>query len=140
MHRHVSRAYECRCGIEQWSLLIQRRKRKFHIKRIYDEPAKSDGFRILVDRLWPRGVSKAAAKIDLWAKILTPSSELRKWFHADKTRHDEFVTRYTAELEDRREKIKELVDSLDNPTITLVTSTKEIKQGHVAVLQKFLEG
>jgi len=109
------------------------------VKRIYDEPAQMDGFRILVDRLWPRGVSKDAAQIDLWAKELTPSTELRKWFHEDSaTRYDEFVAKYTAELNARLDEITELLRSLNQPVLTLLTSTKELDQGHVAVLLDFL--
>src|SRR3954462_9452812 len=68
------------------------------IKRIYDEPADSDGFRVLVDRLWPRGVSKERAALGRWAKEVAPSTELRNWFHAHPDRFDEFAERYRAEL------------------------------------------
>ncbi len=109
------------------------------VKRIYDEPSDDDGFRILVDRLWPRGVSKEKAHIDLWPKELTPSNDLRKWFHADPTRHDEFVVRYTAELDEQRQSVRELVESIEAPVITLVTATKDVEDGHVAVLIAFIE-
>lgn len=66
--------------------------REFRVKRIYDDPSTDDGVRLLVDRLWPRGVSKEAAKIDLWAKELTPSNELRKWFHDHPDQHEEFAS------------------------------------------------
>lgn len=114
-------------------------QRELRVKRVYDEPSAEDGFRILVDRLWPRGVSKAAAQIDLWAKELTPSNELRKWFHEDSSRCDEFVAKYTRELEERHDEIKTLLDSFDQPTLTLVTATKDLSQGHVAVLKRFLD-
>jgi len=112
---------------------------ELRVKRVYDEPSAEDGFRILVDRLWPRGVSKDAAQIDLWAKELTPSNEVRKWFHEDSSRYDEFVVKYTAELEERRDEINTLLRSLDQPTLTLVTSTKDLSGGHVAVLKQILE-
>lgn len=114
-------------------------QRKLRVKRVYEEPSAEDGLRILVDRLWPRGVSKEAARIDLWAKELTPSNELRKWFHNDSSRYDEFVAKYTDELKERRDEINTLLTSLDEPVLTLVTSTKELSGGHVAVLSRFLE-
>ncbi len=108
---------------------------ELRVKRVYDEPSAEDGFRILVDRLWPRGVSKDSAQIDLWAKELTPSNELRKWFHEDPTRYEEFVATYTEELEERRDEINTLLRSLDQSILTLVTSTKDLSGGHVAVLK-----
>ena len=113
-------------------------KPDIRVKRIYDESSDDDGFRILVDRLWPRGVSKEKARIDLWPKELTPSNELRKWFHADSTRHEEFVVRYTAELDEQRQSVRELIESLEDPVITLVTATKDLEHGHVAVLLSFI--
>ena len=113
--------------------------REFQIKRIYDDPSPDDGVRLLVDRLWPRGVSKEAAKIDLWAKELTPSHELRKWFHDHLDQHDEFANRYRLELSDSLDNIIELFASIDSTLITLVTATKDLDRGHVAVLKAFLE-
>ncbi len=114
-------------------------QRELRVKRVYDEPNVEDGFRILVDRLWPRGVSKDAARIDLWAKELTPSNELRKWLHEDSSRHDEFVAKYTTELEGRSGEIKEILETLNQPILTLVTATKDLAQGHVVVLKRFLD-
>ena len=114
-------------------------KHELRVKRIYDESSDDDGFRILVDRLWPRGVSKEQARIDLWPKELTPSNDLRKWFHADPTRHDEFVVRYTAELDEQRQSVAEIIDSIDAPVITLLTASKDVESGHVAVLIAFIE-
>ncbi len=113
-------------------------KPELRVKRIYDEPSADDGIRILVDRLWPRGVSKEAAAIDLWAKELTPSSELRKWFHAEPNRHEQFVARYMAELDSRHASIAALVNAIDASTITLVTATKDLERGHSATLVRFL--
>lgn len=107
-------------------------------KRIYDEPSDDDGYRILVDRLWPRGVSKAKAKIDLWAKELTPSNELRKWFHAAPGRDEEFKKRYLKELHEREGSIDQILESLDQPKITLVSAVKDLETGHVPVLKTFL--
>lgn len=109
-------------------------KCELRVKRVYDKASDDDGFRVLVDRLWPRGISKEDARIDHWAKDVTPSNELRKWFHADSTRHTEFVARYSAELEDHRDKLEALVASFEQPVVTLVTATKDLEHGHVAVL------
>ena len=111
---------------------------ELRVKRIYDEPSEDDGFRILVDRLWPRGVSKEAAAIDLWAKELTPSNELRKWFHAEPNRHDEFAARYMAELDSRHASIMKVMNAIDASTVTLVTATKDLERGHTATLVQFL--
>lgn len=110
----------------------------FRIKRIYEKPAKEDGCRLLVDRLWPRGMSKAVAHVDLWAKDMTPSTELRKWFHANPDEYDEFVNRYQHELETRRAEIESLVESVSQPTVTLLTAVKNPEHSHVPVLKKFL--
>lgn len=113
---------------------------EFQIKRIYDVPSPEDGVRLLVDRLWPRGVSKVAAKIDLWAKELTPSHELRKWFHNHPDQHVEFANRYRLELKERLDDIFELLTSIDSQVVTLVTSSKDLEFGHVSVLREFLVG
>jgi uncharacterized protein YeaO (DUF488 family) len=70
------------------------------VKRVYDDPAPDDGFRVLVDRLWPRGIAKDRARLDLWCKDVAPSTALRQWFHAAERDFDEFAGRYTAELAD----------------------------------------
>lgn len=111
---------------------------KYRTKRIYDAVTKEDGCRLLVDRLWPRGVKKEAAQIDHWPKVFTPSNDLRKWFHEDTTRVIEFAERFTAELTERLDQINEFLQSLDEPVITLVTSTRQL-EGHVPVLKRFLE-
>lgn len=112
---------------------------KFRVKRIYDDPSPEDGVRLLVDRLWPRGVSKEDAKIDVWAKELTPSHELRKWFHDHVDQHVEFANRYRLELNERLDEIIGMFLSIDSSRLTLVTATKDLKRGHVAVLWEFLE-
>jgi uncharacterized protein YeaO (DUF488 family) len=115
-------------------------RREFHIKRIYDSPSNADGFRMLVDRLWPRGIIKADACINHWAKVLAPSTELRKWFHEDVCRLNEFATRYRDELEDRRDEIAQLFKMIESESITLLTATKEPSTGHVPILERFLRG
>lgn len=94
---------------------------------------------MFVDRLWARGVTKEAAGIDVWAKGLTPSNELRKWFHEDTSRQADFEERYVMELEERKGEIEVLIESLrSHSTITLVTATKDLVNGHAAILQSFL--
>ena len=111
---------------------------KIHVKRVYDKSEKSDGTRVLVDRLWPRGISKEDAQIDIWAKDLTPSNELRQWFHKDnEKRYKEFVIKYKAELKEQKESAKDRFGALKK--ITLVTSVKDIQQSHVPVLESFLQ-
>ncbi|TWT49968.1 hypothetical protein KOR42_37860 [Thalassoglobus neptunius] len=109
------------------------------VKRIYDDASRSDGFRILVDRLWPRGVSKEAARIDLWAKSWCPSHDLRKWFHQNPSQEDELAERYRAELLENIDEVQSLMESLkDQEVLTLVTSTKDLEKRHTAVLKRFL--
>ncbi|MCA9015357.1 MAG: DUF488 family protein [Planctomycetaceae bacterium] len=112
---------------------------EIRIKRIYEDPDPEDGYRVLVDRLWPRGMPKSDAQIDLWLKELAPSTGLRKWFHADSTDYDEFVNRYQRELEAHRSEIAQTVASMNQPRITLLTSVKNPDRSHVPVLKEFLK-
>ncbi|NUU20070.1 MAG: DUF488 family protein [Streptomycetaceae bacterium] len=110
----------------------------FRIARIYDEPSADDGRRVLVDRLWPRGISKDKARIDAWAKEVAPSSELRKWFHAA-TGHErdaEFAARYADELEgdEQRTGLAELRDAARTGTVTLLTAVKDPADSYLSVL------
>lgn len=111
------------------------------IKRIYEPASPNDGKRILVDRLWPRGISKESAQIDLWPKELTPSTELRRWFHQDdamESRWDEFTTRYRVELETQSQAITALRELLKNQTLTLLTAAKNMQQNHATFLRELL--
>ena len=111
------------------------------IKRIYDPPSPTDGKRILVDRLWPRGISKESAQIDLWPKELTPSTELRRWFHQDdamESRWDEFTMRYRVELETQSQAITALRELLKNQSLTLLTAAKNMQQNHATFLRELL--
>jgi len=111
---------------------------KLPVKRAYDAASKADGTRILVDRLWPRGVTKAKAHIDLWAKDLTPTNDLRKWFHGDpEKRFKEFSTKYKAELKPKKKEAKELLKG--HKKVTLVTAVKDIEHSHIPTLTAFLE-
>ncbi len=112
---------------------------KIQLKRIYDEPKDSDGIRILVDRLWPRGVSRERAKLDFWAKEIAPSTELRQWFHQNDSTYKEFQRRYQSELEENKPAVTELLNSIDSEVITLLSSVKQLNSSHVPILAKFLE-
>ncbi|MGP1272187.1 MAG: DUF488 domain-containing protein [Phycisphaerales bacterium] len=107
------------------------------IKRIYDDPAPSDGFRVLVDRLWPRGVAKDSAQIDEWAKDAAPSNELRKAYHADEISFAEFAKRYRKEL--AAGGAQPLIDRVSaGETVTLLYAVRNTEQNHAMVLCDFL--
>ncbi|BCJ76091.1 hypothetical protein CS0771_56350 [Catellatospora sp. IY07-71] len=111
------------------------------IRRVYDEPSPDDGRRVLVDRLWPRGLAKEHARVDDWPKDLTPSTELRRWYHESPAdRHAEFVTRYEAELSApaAQEALRELRAHVRQGTVTLLTAVKDLPQSHVEVLARHL--
>ena len=104
-------------------------------KRIYDAVSDTDGQRILVDRLWPRGIKKDDAKIDWWPKEITPSNELRKWYHEDiENRWDEFQQRYRIELSQVTVQLEELQKLIAQGPITLLTAAKNEGRNHVSVL------
>ena len=110
------------------------------IKRVYDEPSAGEGLRVLVDRLWPRGVSKASLKLDAWPKELTPSSELRRWYGHVPEKFEEFRRRYRAELEPHRDKLDELRSLVRGRKATLLTATRELDLSHAQVLRDLLKG
>lgn len=109
------------------------------LKRAYEAPAQSDGMRILVDRLWPRGLSKARAAIDQWLKEVAPSNELRQWFGHDPEKWPEFRKRYRAELKDNPA-LAELRDLSRKGTVTLVYSAKDELHNQAVVLRQVLDG
>ena len=110
------------------------------LKRAYDPPAESDGTRILVERLWPRGLSKERARIDWWAKDTAPSTELRKWFGHDPDRWDEFRLRYHAELDSRPEAVRELLDHARDDDVTFVYASKEERYNAAVALKDYVDG
>jgi len=112
------------------------------VRRIYDHPSPEDGVRVLVDRVWPRGVRKDAARLDEWAKDVAPSAELRTWYHHDPAKFDEFRQRYTAELRDPgpREALSRLRALAAGKPLTLLTATKELDLSQAAVLAGLLRG
>ncbi len=109
--------------------------RDIRIKRAYDPPARSDGVRVLVDRLWPRGVSKEGGKIDHWAKALAPSAELRKWFNHDPAKFDAFARRYRAELDSKGDQIDELLERIGDRRATLVYAARDVAHNGAVVLR-----
>jgi len=108
------------------------------IKRVYELPDKEDGIRILVDRLWPRGLSKEKASVDLWLKDVAPSTELRKWFGHDPDKWSEFQTRYRAELKSNKEQLMLLKQEAAKGTVTLVYGARDEKHNEAVVLQELL--
>ena len=108
-------------------------------KRIYDKSSPADGRRILVDRLWPRGISKNAANINFWAKSVAPSNELRQWYQHDASKWVEFRDRYFAELDSNPEGLEELRSQLGHGTATLLFSSKEERLNNASALREYLE-
>jgi uncharacterized protein YeaO (DUF488 family) len=108
------------------------------LKRAYEKPAKSDGFRVLIDRLWPRGVRKEDLKLDLWLKELGPSTELRKWFGHDPEKWEEFRKRYFRELDAHPEEIRQLRAKMRDGPLTLVFGSKEERFNDATALKEYL--
>ncbi|MEM3851388.1 MAG: DUF488 domain-containing protein [Methanomassiliicoccales archaeon] len=117
-------------------------KRCFHlmlrIKRVYEPPSEDDGYRILVDRLWPRGLTKEKARLDEWMKDIAPSDELRKWFAHEEDKWGEFKKRYFGELKDKRQEVDNIKDRAKRGTVTLLYSTSSPLNNAVA-LKEFIE-
>ncbi len=116
---------------------------RVRLKRVYDEPAPGDGFRVLVDRLWPRGLSKETARVDLWMKEAAPSTGLRRWYHADLTRWPEFRERYKAELADNPalDELRSIVREhakRGGKGVTLLYGAKDTERNHAIVLRDAL--
>jgi len=114
-------------------------KRQVRIKRVYEPHDSSDGKRILIDRLWPRGLTKDKAKIDLWLKGIAPSTELRKWFGHDPEKWSEFQKRYKSELDANKESVGTLRDQLKDGPATLVYGAKDEEHNDAVVLAEYLE-
>jgi DNA-3-methyladenine glycosylase len=108
------------------------------IKRVYDAAEPSDGYRVLVDRLWPRGVSKEKAAVDEWLKEVAPSTRLRQWFHHDSSRFIEFHRRYLAELDGNPavDQLRSIIDS--HPTVTLLYGARDAEQNQAVLLRDLL--
>lgn len=108
------------------------------IKRAYDPPSSSDGTRVLVDRLWPRGISKEKLKLDVWLKEVAPSENLRKWFSHDPDRWTEFQRRYVDELTHNAEAWQPIAKAANGHHVTLVFGSKDLEHNNAVVLQNFL--
>jgi uncharacterized protein YeaO (DUF488 family) len=113
-------------------------KHVVHVKRVYEPPAADDGERVLVDRVWPRGVTKQAASLSLWMKDVAPSSELRKWFGHDPERWTEFRRRYRAELDANKEPVNQLRDMVRHGAVTLVYGAHDEAHNQAVVLAEYL--
>ena len=109
------------------------------IKRIYEHPTPDDGIRIFVDRLWARGVTKDAAKLDYWFKDVAPSSDLRKWFNHEPEKFNEFAHKYREELQDSKNDIKKIKDFLKNQNVTLIYAAKSPTINHAVVLKNYID-
>lgn len=116
---------------EQFTMNIQ-------VKRIYEESNESDGFRILVDRLWPRGIKKTEANIDLWLKDIAPSDSLRKWFNHDPKKWTEFQKRYAQEIIDKQEDIDVILNEEKKKKVTLLFGSKETEYNNAVALLNIL--
>jgi uncharacterized protein YeaO (DUF488 family) len=113
---------------------------KIIIERIYDNPkGNNSSFRILVDRLWPRGLSKDKVRVDLWQKDVAPSNSLRKWFGHDEKKWDEFKRRYFKELDKKSDAINVILNKAKEQAITLLYGAKEERLNNAAVLKEYLE-
>jgi uncharacterized protein YeaO (DUF488 family) len=110
------------------------------IKRVYEQPDKDDGRRILVDRLWPRGLTKEKAGVDLWLKDIAPSTELRKWFGHDPDRWEEFKERYRAELEEAGKMgvLRDIAERAREENVTLLFGAKDTRHNDARALEAFI--
>ncbi len=113
--------------------------RNICLKRIYEDASSDDGYRVLVDRLWPRGISKERAALDEWLKEIAPSTALRKWFGHKPERYAEFKQRYKAELDDKKDSLDHLCDIADKEKLTLLFGAKNETQNQAVVLKEVLE-
>jgi len=109
-----------------------------HVKRVYDVPEKSDGLRVLVDRLWPRGINKEKAKIDLWLKDIAPSDMLRKWFTHDPAKWNEFKHRYFKELDNKMESVDLILNKAKREVVTLLYGAKDERYNNAVALKEYI--
>jgi uncharacterized protein YeaO (DUF488 family) len=126
--------------VDRGSLAMRSRKMKIAIKRAYDDPAPEDGYRVLVDRVWPRGRTKEVLALDDWVKAIAPSAKLRKWFGHDPKRWHTFQERYREELAapDQRERLQSLLTSAGKRPLTLVYGAKDESHNQAVVLRDLL--
>jgi uncharacterized protein YeaO (DUF488 family) len=118
---------------------MAKRKMSIRLKRAYEPRSEDDGLRILVERLWPRGLTKGKAAIDYWVKELSPSPELRKWYGHDVAKWDEFRARYRAELDRKPEPIAELLERIGAGPVTFIYAAKDEAHNSALVLKQYVE-
>jgi uncharacterized protein YeaO (DUF488 family) len=111
-----------------------------HLKRAYEEPSKTDGLRVLVERLWPRGLTKERAAVDLWLRDVAPSPELRTWFGHDPARWEQFQERYRRELREKKDAVRLLKQKAKEGTVTLVYAARDEEHNGALVLKRILQG
>lgn len=109
------------------------------LKRAYEEPTQADGYRVLVDRLWPRGLKKEKAKLNLWMKDVAPSKELRRWYGHDTEKWEEFRMRYREELQGHEKSLRKIIDKAERGTVTLVFGAKDEDHNNAVVLKEYLQ-
>ena len=114
-------------------------KTKINLKRAYDNPSTSDGYRILVDRVWPRGVSKENLKIDEWLKEIAPSTSLRKWFGHEPVKWHDFKKRYFEELKQNKVLIDKIIEKMKHKNVTFIYSAKNKEFNNAVALKEFIE-
>jgi uncharacterized protein YeaO (DUF488 family) len=112
---------------------------RIKVKRIYEAPAKSDGLRVLVDRIWPRGVSKKSAAVDTWMRDIAPSTELRKWFGHDPEKWEQFCARYARELDAKGDEVSRLKAEGRTRVVTLLYGAKDTAHNNAVALKRYLE-
>jgi uncharacterized protein YeaO (DUF488 family) len=110
------------------------------LKRVYEEASPQDGYRVLVDRLWPRGLTKRRAAVDLWLKEVAPSTGLRKWFGHDPAKWKEFQSRYRKELKEQKDALSLLKQKSKEHTVTLVYGARDEEHNEAVVLKRILDG
>lgn len=108
------------------------------IKRVYENPDKTDGFRILVDRLWPRGLTKEKASVDLWLKEIAPSTELRKWFNHEPEKWKEFIKKYLVELKENKEPVSLLKEWVKKGPVTLIYGARDQEHNEALIIKIFI--
>jgi uncharacterized protein YeaO (DUF488 family) len=111
----------------------------FQLKRVYEDPSPKDGLRVLVDRLWPRGLTKERAAVDLWLKDVAPSTELRRWFGHDPAKWKEFQARYRKELREKKDALALLKQKSEGRTVTLVYGARDKEHNEALVLKSILD-
>ncbi len=111
---------------------------QINLKRVYESASKDDGVRILVDRLWPRGLSKERAKVDLWLRDIAPSTELRRWFNHEPARWDELKRRYFAELREKDAAVRTVLEEASRSTVTLLFAAKDEERNNAVALREYL--